>query len=141
MSQDAWRPFAVSLGEAVTFFQFAMLDHELGASQRMNGTVNDRFSDECGNLTTTTASPHTTPAQGRRQACIAFVLDESSSIMATAFRRVRFLAKAREKRANAGYARALYLCGQQRAQQLCRLHLNGDSAMTRTLREIQGDPK
>ena len=47
MSLGAWQPFPVSLGRAVYdndyTFQSAILDYELGACLRANGTVNDRL--------------------------------------------------------------------------------------------------
>ena len=85
VSAGAWKPFPVPLGKVVDYPQFATLDHELGAWQRMNGTVNDRLSDECGYSTTTTTPPRAT-TQDERHACIALVLDESDSIVAAAFR-------------------------------------------------------
>ena len=55
MSQGAWQSFSVPLGRADGAFQFAVLDNELGALLRTNDTVNDRFSDECGYVSTTQA--------------------------------------------------------------------------------------
>ena len=54
MSLGAWQSFPVPLGMAIDLSQSAVLDHQLGMSQRTNGTVNERFSDECGNATTIT---------------------------------------------------------------------------------------
>ena len=88
MSQGVWQSFAVPLGEAVSISQIAVLDYQLGASLRTKRTVNDRFADECG-YSTTMAAPRRTMAQGRQQACIAFVLDNSNSIAANVFRQVR----------------------------------------------------
>ena len=90
MSLGAWQPFPVPLGRGDANIQSAILDYELGGSQRTNGTVNGRFSEQCGYSTTTTTPTTTTTTQGVPQACIAFVLDESSSIVATAFRQVGF---------------------------------------------------
>ena len=89
MSLGKWQKFPVSLGRVDSLFQTAMLDHELGASLKTNNTVNNCFSDECGYSITTTAPSRLTTQSGR-QACIAFVLDESGSIVTTAFHQVDF---------------------------------------------------
>ena len=51
-SRGKWQNFSAPLGRAAWGFQFAMLDHELGAYLRTKRTVNGRFSDECGHSTT-----------------------------------------------------------------------------------------
>ena len=90
MSLGAWQSFPVPFSGDETF-QIAMLDYELGESQRTNGTVNGRFAEQCGYSTATMTT------QSAPQACIAFVLDESGSIATTAFDRVRLSVKARGK--------------------------------------------
>ena len=71
MSQGDWQAFPVLLNRAAEYFQFATLDSEVGAFVRTNDTVNDRFSEDCRYLITTTAAPSTASPRGRWQAYIA----------------------------------------------------------------------
>ena len=106
VSLGSWQSFPVPLGRGAFDndfkFQIAILDNALGTSLQMKDSVNKRFSDQCNPLTTTTmlrttttmpqstaTMPQTTTSQSQMQACIAFVLDESSDIVSTAFNQVR----------------------------------------------------
>ena len=88
MSLGAWQQFPVSLGTVADTLQTALLDYALGALLTTDCIVNYPFADERDCLSTTTTTMTTT--QGAPQACIAFVLDESGSIVTTTFQQVGF---------------------------------------------------
>ena len=87
MSLGAWQHFSVSLGAVADTLQTTLLDYALGALLATDCTVNYPFADERDCLPTTMAM---TTTQGAPQACIAFVLDESGSIVTTTFQQVGF---------------------------------------------------